>query len=113
MRIPAAAYGALVLIVFLGTVGVAMASGAWATSGRTTGGGEEVTLSGETAAEVKGWMTIGDVAEAFDVPLAEILDAFELPADTPPATAVKDLESDLFSVAALREWLEVRTSAGG
>ena len=31
-------------------------------------------------------------------PLPELLAAFELPADTAPATALKDLESDLFSV---------------
>jgi hypothetical protein len=42
------------------------------------------------------------------VPLPEILAAFDLPADTPPATALKDLESDQFSVPALREWLGAR-----
>ena len=45
-------------------------------------------------------MAIGDVASPSDVPLPEILAAFDLPADTPPATALKDLESDVFSVTA-------------
>jgi hypothetical protein len=34
--------------------------------------------------------------------------AFDLPADTQSATALKDLESDLFSVTAMRDWLEAR-----
>ena len=53
-------------------------------------------------------MAIGDVAAAWNVPLPEILAAFDLPADTTPATALKDLESDLFSVSALRDWLAAR-----
>jgi hypothetical protein len=62
------------------------------------------------ASDVKGWMAIGDVAAANGVDLAEILEAFGLPADTPPDTAVKDLESDVFSVTALRAWLAERSA---
>ncbi len=53
-------------------------------------------------------MAIGDVADAWNVPLPEVLTAFDLPAATPPTTALRDLESDLFSVTALRDWLEAR-----
>jgi hypothetical protein len=63
---------------------------------------------GAGEATVKGWMAIGDVAEAAGVDLVEILAAFALPAGTPPSTPVKDLESDAFSVAALRTWLAER-----
>jgi hypothetical protein len=108
MRIRPALFGVLVLTVFLGTIGVAAATGNWSTSGRTTGGGQDVTLSGGSVTEVKGWMAIGDVAEAWDIPLAETLAAFDLPAGTAPSTALKDLESDRFSVSALREWLAAR-----
>jgi hypothetical protein len=108
MRLRPALFGILVLVVFLGTVGVAAATGNWSTSGRTTGGGEDVTLSGGSVTEIKGWMAIGDVADAWHIPLAEILAAFDLPDDTPPSTALKDLESDAFSVSAVREWLAAR-----
>jgi hypothetical protein len=116
MRIRPAALGILVLVVFLGTVGVAAATGTWATTGRSAGGGEgggggggRVELAtGADAGDVKGWMAIGDVADAFGVPLPELLAAFDLPADTPPSTALKDLESDTFEVLALREWLAER-----
>jgi hypothetical protein len=109
-RIPPVVYGILVIAIFAGVVGFGMASGTFQTSGRTTAGGERVAPQGESVSEIKGWMAVGDVAAAWTVPLPEILAAFDLPADTPPATALKDLESDLFSVTALRDWLEVRSA---
>ncbi len=108
-RIPPIAYGILVIAVFFGGIGIAYAGGLWQTSGQMGGGGQagdgRPTLQGESATEVKGWMAIGDVAETFGVPLETVLAAFNLPADTDPATALKNLESDAFSVVALREWL--------
>jgi hypothetical protein len=110
-RIPPVAYGLLVVAVFAGAIGLGMASGTFQTSGRTTAGGERVAPQGETVTEIKGWMAVGDVAAAWNVPLPELLAAFALPADTPPATALKDLESDLFSVTTLRDWLDARSAA--
>jgi hypothetical protein len=107
-RIPPVAYGLLVVVVFAGVIGIGMASGTFQTTGRTTAGGERVAPQGESVTEIKGWMAIGDVASAWSVPLPEILAAFDLPADTPPATALRDLESDQFSVPALRDWLGAR-----
>jgi hypothetical protein len=107
-RIPPVAYGLLVVAIFAGVIGIGMASGTFQTSGKTTAGGERVAPQGETVTEIKGWMAVGDVATAWSVPLPELLTAFALPADIAPSTALKDLESDLFSVTALRDWLENR-----
>ena len=107
-RIPSVVYGVLVIAIFVGVIGAGMASGTFLTSGRTTAGGERVAPQGVTVTEIKGWMALGDVATAWGVPLEEIITAFQLPADTAPTTALKDLESDLFSVTALRDWLEAR-----
>jgi hypothetical protein len=107
-RIPPVAYGLLVVAIFAGVIGIGMASGTFQTSGKTTAGGERVAPQGESVTEIKGWMAIGDVATAWSVPLPELLTAFALPADIAPSTALKDLESDLFSVTALRDWLENR-----
>jgi hypothetical protein len=93
-----------------------MTSGAWQTTGRTAagggqggqGGGQQAVPQGGSATDVKGWMAVGDVAAAWGVPLPELLAAFGLPADTAPSTALKDLESELFSVSALRDWLTAR-----
>ena len=109
-RIPPAAYGVLVIALFAGVIGVGMASGTFQTSGRTTAGGERVAPQGESVTEIKGWMAVGDVAAAWDVPLADILVAFDLPATTDASTALKDLESDAFSVTALRDWLAARVA---
>ena len=103
-RIPPMAYGVLVVAVFFGGIGIAYAGGAWQTTGRPVGDGRPA-LQGQAVTEVKGWMAVGDVADAFGVPLEALLVAFDLPADTSPATALKDLESDRFTVMALREWL--------
>jgi hypothetical protein len=117
MRIRPAAFGILVIALFAGTVGVAMAAGAWQTTGRSgagmgagdgSGSGRSVPATIENATQVKGWMAVGDVAAATGVALPDLLAAFGLPADTPPDTALKDLESESFSVAALREWLDAR-----
>jgi hypothetical protein len=107
-RIPPVAYGILVIAVFAGVIGVGMASGSFQTTGRTKAGGERVAPQGESVSEVKGWMSVGDVAAAWNAPLPELLAAFDLPVDTEPSTAIKDLESDRFSVVTLRDWLGSR-----
>ncbi len=107
-RIPPVAFGILAVAVFAGAIGLGAVSGLWQTSGRTTAGGEQVAPQGETVSEVKGWMAVGDVATAWDVPLPDLLSAFNLPPDTAPSTPIKDLESDAFSVPALRDWLTGR-----
>jgi hypothetical protein len=107
-QIPPIAYGLVVVAVFAGVIGIGMTSGTFQTTGRTTAGGGRVAPQGESVAEIKGWMAIGDVATAWSVPLPEVLAAFDLPADTPPATPLKELESDLFSVRAMRDWLAAR-----
>ena len=129
MRVRPIAFGIITIALFAGTVGVTMATGAWQTTGRqgassgggsgsVSGGGSDSVSGGGSGTEgsaavgdVKGWMAIGDVAKAAGIDLPEILAAFALPADTPPATALKDLESDAFSVPALRAWLGSRSAA--
>jgi hypothetical protein len=124
MRVKPIAFGILTIALFAGTVGVAMAAGSWQTTGRSADGagagsgtgsgpGTGVPATIADVTQIKGWMPIGDVATATGVDLAVILAAFDLPADTPPTTAVKDLESDTFSVANLRTWLTERGAAGG
>src|SRR5512143_2800941 len=108
MRINPIVYGAAVVAIFMGVIGGGQAAGIWSTSGKVTASGEAVTPSAQDVMSVKGWMTLEQVSTAFDVPVSDILVQFELPADTPPSTALKDLETDMFSVTALREWLETQ-----
>ncbi len=108
MKINKYAYIAIVLIAFLGLIFTAQATGNWSVSGKMNKAGQTIQPTGASVEEIKGWMTIGDVAKAYNVPLAELLAAFNLPPDTSPDKALKDLESDQFSVSKLRTWLSQR-----
>jgi hypothetical protein len=105
MRINPYLYGALVLIVFFGTILGFQSAGIWSISGKVTNSGEQVQPATDDVNTIKGWMTLEQISTTYQVPLAELLEQFDLPADTPPTTAIKDLESDLFSVTNLRDWL--------
>jgi hypothetical protein len=108
MKVNPFVFGALILVLFLGVIGGAKAAGIWAVSGKVSGTGEKQMLTTANPDDVKGWMTLGDVAEVFNIPLPEILAEFNLPADTPATAAVKDLESATFSTVNLRNWLKDR-----
>jgi hypothetical protein len=55
-------------------------------------------------------MTLAQVAEANEIPVEEIVATFALPPDTDPATQLRDLESETFSVSVLRAWLAERST---
>ena len=101
-------FGILAIIIFMGTIGGAKAMGVWSVSGKTSTIGEKVLPAGTNVEEIKGWMTLQDVSAAYKVPVVEILAAFNLPSDTLPSKAIKDLESDTFSTTNLRSWLKDR-----
>jgi len=132
MRLNPIAYGVLAVLLFAAPVAGAIATGTWQTTGGPgmgagAGGGQGGGQGGSgvegagggqgggfvlpdhpDVMDVRGRTSIGDVAAAWDIPLAEVLAAFGLPADTPAATQLRELESDTFGVAALREWLAAR-----
>jgi hypothetical protein len=111
MKIRPFIYGVLVLALFFGVIGGAKAAGVWSVSGKLTSTGEKVQPTGTNVDEIKGWMTLHDVSSAYKVPIAEILAAFDLPADTPGTVQLKSLESPTFSPANLRTWLAARLSS--
>ncbi len=107
------AYALLGLALVLGPVEAAQLAGVWTTSGRVSGSGREVTVTGADPSEIKGWMTIEEVVEGYDVPLTEFYARFTIPEDVPKTTALKDLESRVtgFSVDAVRTWLAERRAS--
>jgi hypothetical protein len=112
MRIKPVTFGILVLVVFLVTVQAAKAAGIWSVSGKADASGERITADPDDVETIKGWMTLEEIATVYQLGVDEILAQFQLPADTPPGTAIKDLETETFSVTALRDWLAARASAG-
>jgi hypothetical protein len=108
MRVNSYVYGFLAVALFVGIIFGAKSLGVWSTSGKVTSTGEKVTATGASVDEIKGWMTLGEVAKAYNAPISEIAAAFDLPADVSPDKAIKDLESARFSVTNLRTWLSQR-----
>jgi hypothetical protein len=111
MRINPILYGVIVLVVFFGVIFGFQWAGIWSTSGKVTAGGEKSQPSAADVNTIKGWMTLEQISTTFNVPAADILKAFDLPVDTPPTTALKDLESDTFDITALRAWLQNRINS--
>ena len=109
MRINTIVYAVLVLVVFFGTIAGFQTAGIWSISGKVDSSGEAVRPSAADVSSIKGWMTLDQVATTFGVPVDELLTQFDLPADTSSATAIKDLESDLFDTTTLRTWLQNQT----
>ena len=108
MKINPFVYGAVVLVVFLGVIFGFQSAGVWSTSGKVDVSGKSIQPSAADVNSIKGWMTLEQVSTTFGVPVPEILSAFNLPADTPASTALKDMESDTFDITALRTWLQNR-----
>jgi hypothetical protein len=113
MRINPIIYGVLVLTIFFGIILGFQAAGIWSISGKVTSDGEAIQPAAGDVNTIKGWMALEQIATTFNVPLADLLKQFSLPADTPPTTAIKDLESDTFDTTALRDWLQNLTQPNG
>lgn len=105
MRINPFLFGVLVLVIFMGTILGFQAAGIWSVSGKVTSDGQAVQPSAADVDTIKGWMTLEQITTTFNIPLTDLLSQFGLPADTPAATAIKDLETESFSVTNLRAWL--------
>jgi uncharacterized protein YidB (DUF937 family) len=95
----------LALILMLGTVGVAQANGWWIVSGKEMVNVEQLT----GGADVKGWMTLQQVADGVDMDTATLYAQLGLSADIPPETALKDLEKIVegFEVSVVRDVVDV------
>jgi hypothetical protein len=108
MKINPFVYAGFVLVLFFGTILGFQTAGIWSISGKTTSSGDLVQPSAADVNTIKGWMTLEQITATFNVPLADLLNQFDLPADTPASTALKDLESDTFDTTGLRDWLQSR-----
>lgn len=92
---------ALALALLLGTVGGAQALGLWQVSGREMVNLEQLS----SGADVKGWMTLQQVADGSGLSLAALYAQLSLPASVEPQTALKELEGVVegFETSVVRE----------
>lgn len=91
----------LAVVALLGTIFVTQLTGDWIVSGK------DIPLGEMTPEDIKGWMTLENVADGLQIPLAEVYRLAGIPAgsDIPPTTAMKDLEGLIegFETSVLRE----------
>ncbi|MEW6142722.1 MAG: hypothetical protein AB1597_06120 [Chloroflexota bacterium] len=99
------------LALFLGTCQGVQSLGWWSTLGGGTGS-EKATITGTNPEEIKGWMTIKQVIDAYKVTPEEFFKQFNIPAGTSPETPLNQLEKIVegFSVTTVRDWLKVRAA---
>jgi hypothetical protein len=99
------------LFLLLAPVFIAKSMNLWSTSGKLTGSGEKIAATGTNPSEIKGWMTIKEVLDAYKVPQEEFYTKFGIPADLPVTSQIKEIEKIApgFSTDGLRTWLTERT----
>lgn len=89
----------VVITVLLGTVLGSQLLGVWSISGRTS-----VDMGKLAPEDIKGWMTLQQVADGLGLSIEEVYQAGSIPAEVSPDSALKDLE-DVIEVSALRDAL--------
>ena len=81
----------LLFVLFFSTVGVAQWTGNWIVSGKQMIDPTNLT----SGADVKGWMTFEQVSQGAGMEIEALYAAIGIPADIPPQTAMKEMESIL------------------
>jgi len=93
---------AIVIVILLGTVGLSRLTGDWIISGK-----QIYDTGNMTATDIKGWMTLEQVAAGLSLPIDTVYQLAGIPEDAnvPPETALKDLEGlvEGFEVSGLRD----------
>ena len=80
---------ALVIVLLLGTVGIASLTGNWIISGKMAIADGGLTNTDD----IKGWMTIQQVIDGFGIDRAEFYKRLSIPESMAAETAMKDLEA--------------------
>ena len=106
MRLNPFVFGVVALVIFMGTIFTAQATGNWSISGKVTAEGEKIAATGTNPDEIKGWMTLEEINKAYGLTMEDLTKQFKLPADTDPKKQVKEFESETFSPEILRAWLK-------
>lgn len=101
MRINKYLLPVFVIVALLGSVLVAKATGQWFVSGKQMVDVENL----QSGDDIRGWMTLRQVAEGLGIPQADLYKLLSLPEDIPSETALKDLEGIVegFEVSLVRE----------
>lgn len=115
-NVPARWYAGGALVLAIALLLGAQQLGWYGTSGKGVGTeGGRVSLQAGTSIglDVKGWMTVQDVLDAFPVTREALYARFDIPEDTSADTGLGSLSESsggTFDIPALREWLDSQAS---
>ena len=110
-RIPVLAYVAVLLAVIGVLVVGSQTMGWFKTTGQMASStGEKVApVSGAATTDIKGWMSIQEVLDAYPVTKDAMYAHFGIPADTPTTTTLSELKEGAvgtLDVPTLRSWID-------
>lgn len=112
-RVPVRLYlggaAALILALVAGSIGL----GWYSTSGRVDSDGRAVTLTAASSSEdIKGWMTIAQVLDAYAIPKDLFYATFGIPAGVATDATLGPLGEEVpgFELEQVRTWLDARTA---
>ncbi|MBK9739834.1 MAG: hypothetical protein IPO93_10025 [Actinobacteria bacterium] len=110
-RIPVLAFAGILLALIAVLVVGTQALGWFGTTGQMTAGSGErvVPAAGADTAEIKGWMSLQQVVDAYPVSQAALYARFAIPADTPLETTLSELKesgASSLDVPTLRSWID-------
>lgn len=111
MKINRYLFAVAVLVVFLGTIEIFQAANFWSVSGRVDRFGDPVKATGQDVSEIKGWMKLGDVLKAYNLPADEAYARFNIPPSVSLTVELKQIHEQVpdFTVDDFRNWLAERT----
>jgi hypothetical protein len=110
-RIPVLVYVGVLLAVIAALVVGSQSLGWFRTTGQmTASSGERVApAAGASTSDIKGWMSIQDVLDAYPVTKDVMYAHFAIPADTPTTTTLSELnegEVATVDIPSLRSWID-------
>ncbi len=114
-RVPVRLYLGGAAAVIVGLLAASMQLGWFSTSGRVDADGQAVTLTASsTGADLKGWMTIQQVLDAYGITKADFYRTFAIPSDVATDATLGPLGESVpgFELTLVRTWIDARATGG-
>ncbi len=109
-RVPLLAYVGGTLLVITASIMGAQALGWYESGAKVNAAGERIApAAGASTADIKGWMSIQQVLDAYPVTKDALYARFDIPADIPTATGLGELKEGgigSMEIPELRAWID-------
>lgn len=109
-RVPLLAYVAGTLVVIAASIIGAQALGWYESGAKVNAAGERIApTTGASTSDIKGWMSIQQVLDAYPVTKDELYSRFDIPAETPTSIGLGELSetgTSSMEIPELRAWID-------